>query len=1274
MSTNHNSLLSDNKNKNTLTWTTKGKTSSDGETLVKTEGIVNITIPDKPELKDDTRIGSANQISPMSIASQTFDSNNSIYTIQYKWKHNMGTSGYIDGSLKVVKSDDNTFSLTGGSKNINVSGLTHHSRSDLRTARLFKVGASVTIPSNTDNNDIGGSVTDDKFYEIPNSWKILGFGGRTRYISESGPAQCAANPDDIIGILEFASDDSWIHINPNTIQLTADGWSATPSIDIDSNAPTNAKYGTVDGDLSIANIVTMPNTGGSLSLVLSGLTKTSDADNSSSITNDRSGNITYTFSVENYIKNTPDGNTLNGVEDGTGLLSINQLGGQATVPNPEITYNLTYVSADYTINGDNFTPSGSNPYSIEFGDISGEESVVSGGINADFPSSFNSWGGTISGVDVTGIRATTPVNYSPRTVKLNATATAKYVGSVNNSTDGIDENHTYTQTKVVTIPQNGSNWPDGEATIQFYVDSCSSNGTPNGKSKPTITLGTPVMSFNNGTTNTTSITASSNESNTSSGGVSGTLNTSISSTSIPASGGTVTITGTPNMTFEDAKAPATNSAFFRICGYMTSITGEDYVNSVNLDDFGKTWTKGNTTPPTGSKLVYCGEVAIAGKDEVTGGTASTTATLSVNGGSLNTNSWTFSDNTEQRSNWRIYDAGKPTGRFSSVTMNSDITSLTVQTSGRDVYSRTFECEINDSDVTVNPSKLSVTRAGLTQYFRLNLNPSGNTEYLEDFKYNNSIILNVYSTYTFTGWKFGIEDYDSNTSYLYFTEQGASNKIESYPFTADGGTKIFDIKQFFTEDTTTGRKKVTFNFTGEHEYGDGNWRTEETRSWTKTIDRTFTNPSFTLIKANDGLSPSIFTYTLEGNTLTTWFNSSGGSTSSSSVTAQPWNTNGFTNYFKATFSPGGTPDPARSTSITIASTDKKQDGTPKAQATLTLTRAQGSGDSTSTFTPTFSSVVSNNVISLTYDPNPATLNASNTTLNIYPKCTYDADTLNTWDISVFTPQSTNNNITASITLPIDTRDSSGNYQLGAFDGGNYQPTLTVNGIPLDNGNIIGNFAVNGTITCDQQNSNGTHASSTYSGTLTRAFSTSSIMNGSGSWSLDNTYGGFITWNANYVYIDESMFDDNTIPEDGVNVTLTYTMKLNSFGTALNNGNSTVTASTIIHIDGKHYVNIPWSDQSDQGTSTETDYSKYVVVATNPTGANEYYIKNNADIPLKVTYKTLEWNGNEYINSAQDIITLNPNSKYNTGIDFRFVGITPETSKVYKKIEIVKVEKA
>lgn len=1170
MSTNHNSLLSNNKN--ILTWTTKGKESSDGETLVKTEGSVNITIPDKPELEDDTKTGSANQDSPMIIASKTFDTDNFLYTIQYKWKHNIGTSGYIDGSLKVDKSDDNVFPVSGGSKNINVSGLTLHSRSDLRTARLFKVGASVTIPANTDNNDTGGIATDDKFYTYTD-----------RGINIYGPAQRAENPDDIIGILTFTYNDSWIHVNPSTIKLTANGWPASPSIDIDSNAPTNAKYGTVDGDLSIANIVTMPNTGGNLSLVLSGLAKATNADNSSSITNDRSGNITYTFSVENYIKNTPDGNTLNGIESATNTLSVSQSGGQATVPNPEITYNLTYVSADYTVNGDNFEPSGSNPYTIEFGDISGEESVVSGSINADFPS-FNSWGGTISGVDVNGINTTTPVNYSPRNIKLNATATAKYVGSVNNSTDGIDENHTYTQTKVVTIPQNGSNWAEGEATVQFYVDSCSSNEAPYGKSQPSITLGTSVMSFNNGTTNTTSITASSNESNTSSGGVSGTLNTSISSTTVPASGGTVTITGTPNMTFEDAKAPATNSAFFRICGYMTSITGEDYVNSVNLDDFGKTWTKGNTTPPTGSKLVYCGEVAIAGKSEVTGGTASTTATLSVDGGSLNTNSWTFSDNTEQSSIWTIPDAGTPTGQFSNITMNSDITSLSVQTSGHDIDSKTFECEINDSDVTVSPSTLSVTQEGLTQYFRLSLKPSGATEYLENFNHKYlydgnpwTEILGVNSTYIFNDWTFDIENYSSNTSDLYFTEQGASSRITNYPFTADGGTKKFDIKQFFTEDTTTDRKKVTFDFTGEHKYEDGNWRTEETRSWTKEIDRTFTNPSFTLTKADDGLSTSIFTYTLEGNILTTRFNSSGGATSSSNVDANTWNTNGFTNYFKATFKAGGKPDPARSTSITIISTD--EDPNKQKSATLTLTRAQGSGDSTSEFTPTFSSEVSNNVISLTYDT--VTLNSSNTSANIYPKCTYDADTLNSWNISVFTPQSTNNNITAIITLPIDTRDSSGNYQLGAFDGGNYQPALTLNGIPKDqNNNVIGTYAVSGSITCDQQNSNGTHASSTYSGTLTRAFSTSSIIDSNGTWSLDNTYGDFITWNTtnSYVYINESAFDDNNIPEDGVNVTLTYTMSLNTFGTALNNGNSTVTASTLIHIDGKHYVNIPWSDQS------------------------------------------------------------------------------------------------
>lgn len=1175
MSTNYNSLLSDNKSKNRLTWTTKGKTSSDGETLVKTEGTVNITIPDKPELADNTRTGSSNQPSPMSIASQIFDSTNSIYTIKYKWKHNMGTSGYIDGSLKVVKSDDNVFPLGGGSKNINVSGLTHHSRSDLRTARLFKVGANVTIPLNTGNNDNGGNVTDNMFYSAPGSGNY-------------GPGQCAANPDDIIGILAFTSNDSWIHVNPSTIQLTSKGWSATPSINIDSNAPTNAKYGTVNGDLSIANIVTMPNTGGSLSLTLSGLVKTSDADNSKSITNDRSGNINYTFSVQNYIKNTPDGKILNGIESATDTLLVNQVGGRATVPNPEITYALTYVSADYKVNGDNFIPSGSNPYTIEFGNISGKESVVSGSIKANFPSAFNSWGGTVSGVEVSGINATTPVNYNPRNIKLNATATAKYVGSVNNSTNGIDSNHTYTQTKLVTISQNGSNWADGKATIQFYVDSCSNNEAPTGKSKPTITLGTPVMSFNNGTTNTTSITATSNESNTLDGGVSGTLKTSISSTSVNTSGGTVTITGTPNMTFEDAIAPATNSAFFRICGYMTGITGEDNVESVNLNSFGKSWTKESGTV-SGSKLVYCGEVEIKGKEEVINGIASTTAILSVDGGSLNTNSWTFSDNTAQTAKWTIPDGGTPTGQFSNITMNSDITSLTIQTSGHDIDSKTFECEINDSDVTVSPSTLSLTRDPIYQEFRCTLKASGDLQYLYKFNENDNRanltgdnpwieILSVNNTYEFKGWIFSTEPYSRNTSALYFTEQGASTETSNYSFTANGGEKKFDIKQFFTEDTTTDRKKVTFDFTGEHEYGDGNWITEETRSWTKIIDREFYNPSFTLTKADDGLSTSIFTYTLEGNTLTTRFSSGVGTSSSSSVTAEPWNTNGFTNYFKATFKAGSTPDPARSTSITIISTD--EDPNKQKSATLTLTRAQCYGDSISTFTPTFDTEVSNNVITLSWDS--VTLSASKTPANIYPKCIIDTNTLNSWPISSFTPDSTNNNITAAITLRIGTRDSSGNYQLGAFDGGDYTASISFNSdtLPKDSrGNLqmIGLYNVTGTITSRDNRS----AKSEFHGKIQRTFTgIDNISADSGKWKISNTYNNFITINSSNgtITIHEDNFDENIISENGVNVTVTYTMRLNDFGTKLNNGNSTITGSTTIHIDGKHYVNIPWQDQS------------------------------------------------------------------------------------------------
>ena len=1271
MAIDNGNILSSTNTKKSLSFTTKGKVGADGSTVLKTDYRTNLTITTPAPLiwdnSVDTYKRSVSQSNPIRAAITAFDSNSGKYTVEYTWnKHNNPDPAYYTGSLTVKPENANNISVNSGTKNIFATGITYNAASNLTIERYSPVTLAGTIPGDSSSNQ-GGSISDNEFYH---QIEETTFDDDDFLLTQTthiyGPAQLAGSVNDLSGVLTLASDSSWLTFDNGTTneEYTFDNnGNKFPAITVNASANTpNAKYGTASASLDYSPKLNIDSSSTKQTITLSGLEKVTDADNTQAETPERTAKITYSFHINNYQGKTADGVAIANLtpEDITNeSFTITQSGGNVAVPNPDITYSLTYKSADYKVSGDDFVPTrtGNDTFTVNFGDIDGAEGTVSGSVNADFPDSFEVYGGTYN-VTFNGLNITNPVNYNSRDIKFTAYGRIDYVDEVNNSTVGIS-NHTYTTSKEITIHQLAHHHDMPQAEIKWYIDSAKTNTAPYGKSKPTLSIGTNPMSLGS-SSKTISLIASSNEAESQSGGVTGDLDVYPDRTSVSHYGGTVFITADPvNMTFNNATIPATDSAYFRVRGYSTSNTrGDDNISTVAENSFEHDFS--NAIPGSGN-LVYNKLIYIKGQKEINNGAASLNVSFTSTGGStVSPSSLTFNSPTNSKqTSWSIPGASLPSTSL-TYEMASDNESVTISMSGSNLGDKSFTCTYNYNGKS---NSFSVTRQGNRQVIETSLNVSGDLDYLNSgsISFPMTYTAWVYDTYTFSGWSFNnatretivnLLFWDATNNQLYFDSTGAESTKSS----------TLKIDTLYGDDPN---KSVTFTLKGEKDDSDESGITNYEKTWVVPIPVTTTGIDTPTLEVTTEGYEKYFSYTWDSDTLkfTGTFKAVSATGSSLTINIPDYNTNGWDKYFTVNYSGASGGDEARTVKAVAACGGHS--------ATLTCSR------DAVTISASSSTVISFNVIN--NNPDFVTLSCPTTTVDpnktatITPVATLKDLTsisLDKFDnyISDFVGQGSGKTLD-TITTDITTKqDSTGYPQLGAFDTGTYHfyTGFKNSGIPSS---IILTKALSGQVSCNQDASKVSNYNYTVSKSVDNIISNS---NPEYKWSITNNSGsGFLSIDNNGVLtLNNSNY--NVTNESGVDETVTCTV---TFGSPAKEyfGKDTLSITGTLHIDGKHYVNIPWSDSSpttpdsgDSGDSgdtggstgggttqtTPTNYKSYINVVTQN---NLYYLKNTSfSDNLSVTYSVeyyigKDTNGKNSLSKPEtNTATINANSSFNTFI--------------------------
>ncbi len=1167
---NGNILSSSINTKKSLSFTTKGKANTDESTVLKTDYRTNLTITTPTPLiwnnSVDTYRRSVSQTEPISAAITGFDSDSGEYTVEYTWnKHNNPDPAYYTGSLSVKPENTDNISVNSGTKNILATGITYNAASNLTIDRYSPVTLAGTIPSDSSSNQ-GGSISDDKFYSYFVRNRV-GNSFNTKLVY--GPGQIAGSINDLSGVLTLASNSSWLTFDNGTTneEYTFDNDNNKfPTITINAAANTpNAKYGTASASLDYSPKSSIDSSSTKQTITLSGLKKVTDADNTQAETKERTATITYSFHINNYQDKTADGVAIANLtpEDITNeSFTITQSGGNVAVPNPSITYSLTYKSADYKVSGDDFVPTrtGDNTFTVNFGDIDGTEGTVSGSLDADFPDSFEVYGG-ITNVTVNGLEITNPIDYASRDIKFTALGRIDYVDEVNNSTTGIS-NYTYTTTKEITLHQYGHYHDTPEAEIKWYVDSAKTNTAPYGKSAPTLSIGTNPMSLGSNS-KTISLTASSNEAKSQSGGVTGALYVYPDRTSVPYYGGTLTIAADPiNMTFNNATIPATDSAYFRVRGYSTSNTkGNDNITTVAENSFGHDF---NNAAPGSGNLVYNKLIYIKGQDEINNGTASLNVSFTSTGGSsVSPSSLTFSSSSDSKqTSWSIPGASLPSTSL-TYEMATDNKSVTVSMSGNTLGTTSFTCTYNYNGKT---NSFTVNRQGLQQGITTKLYVSGDTNYLNtgSISFPMTYLAWVGDTYTFSGWSFKNATRGTNVDYLYWD---ATNNQLYFDSSGAESTKSSKLK-INTSYEGDPNKSVTFKLIGTKDRSDQSGVTNYEKSWVVPIQVATTGIDTPTLKVTTEGYEKYFSYTWNSDTLTFTgtFKAVSATGSSLIINTPDYNTNGWDKQFTVNYSGASGGDEARTVKAVAVCGGHS--------ATLTCSRDAVTIYASSPTTISFN-VTNNNPDFVTLSC-PTTTVDPNKTATIIPVATLkdltsiSLDKFDNYN-SAFEGQGSGKTLDA-ITTDITTKqDSTGYPQLGAFDTGTYHFYSGFNnsGIPSS---ITLTKALSGKAVCNQDGSKQSNYNYTVSKSVYNIISNS---NPKYEWKITNNSGaGFLSIDNNGVLaLNNSNY--NVTNENGVDETVTCTVKLGSPAKEYF-GKDTLSITGKLHIDGKHYVNIPWSN--------------------------------------------------------------------------------------------------
>ena len=1227
MAIDNGNILSSTNTKKLLSFTTKGKVGADGSTVLKTDYRTNLTITTPAPLiwdnSVDTYKRSVSQSNPIRAAITAFDSNSGKYTVEYTWnKHNNPDPAYYTGSLTVKPENANNISVNSGTKNIFATGITYNAASNLTIERYSPVTLAGTIPGDSSSNQ-GGSISDNEFYHQIEEYT---FGDDDFLMTQTthiyGPAQEAGNVNDLSGVLTLASDSSWLTFDNGTTneEYTFDNnGNKFPTITVNASANTpNAKYGTASASLDYSPKSNIDSSSTKQTITLSGLEKVTDADNTEAETSERTALITYSFHINNYQDKTADGVAIDNLtpEDITNeSFTITQSGGNVAVLNPAITYSLTYKSADYRVSDDDFVPTktGDDTFTVNFGDIDGAEGTISGNVNANFPAYFEVYGGTTN-VTIDGLGITDPIDYASRDIKFTASGRIDYVDEVNNSTTGIS-NHTYTTSKEITLHQYGHYHDTPEAEIKWYVDAAKTNTAPYGKSAPTLTIGTNPMSL--GSSNKTiSLTASSNEAESQSGGVTGYLDVYPDRISVSHYGASVVIVADPrNMEFSNATIPATDSAYFRVRGYSTLNTkGYDNISTVAENSFGHDFS--NAAPGSGN-LVYNKLIYIKGQDEINNGAASLNVSFTSTGGStVSPSSLTLTSASSNDSTvWDIPAASLPSTSL-TYEMASDNKSVTISMSGSNLGDKSFTCTYNYNGKS---NSFSVTRKGNIQTIRTILDATGDLDYLnsDSISFPMSYNATVGDTYTFSGWSFknaiketivNLLSWDATNNQLYFDSTGAESTKSS----------TLKIDTLYGDDPN---KAVYFTLTAEKADSDESGVTNYEKTWVVPIPVTTTGIDTPTLEVTTEGYEKYFSYTWDSDTLkfTGTFKAVSAAGSSLTINTPDYNTNGWDKYFTVDYSGASGGDEARTVKAVAACGGHS--------ATLTCSR------DAVTISASSSTVISFHVTN--FDPDFVTLSCPTTTVDpnktatITPVATLKDLTsisLDKYDnySSDFVGQGSGKTLDA-ITTDITTKqDSTGYPQLGAFDTGTYH---FYTGFSNKSSSIILTKALSGQVTCNQDSSKASNYNYTVSTAIENIISKS---NPEYKWSITNNSGaGFLSIDNNGVLTLNSD-NYNVTDESGVDETVACTVTLGSPAKEYFD-KDTLSITGKLHIDGKHYVNIPWSDSSPttpipggdtpipSGDTPEEDYTKYITTAKQQIDNNiRFMLSNPSRYNLKVTY--------------------------------------------------------
>lgn len=1136
---NNGNILS--KSNTSLSFTTNGKTNDDQPTILKTDYSSNLAIDTPaPSIWGSSMNlygSSVNQKNPITAKITGFDSNTGEYTVEYTWKHNNPNPAYYTGNIVVTPDNINNIPANGGTKTFNISGIKYNAASNLTINRYCPVALSGTIPGDSASNQ-GGSVNDDKFYYYE---KLIRNGGSVKQVIAYGPAQSAGTTNDLSGVLTLSSDQTWL-----TFDNGASGVKYTFSNDenkfspITVNATANtpsAKYGTASASLDFNPKQGVKNTAITHTITLSGLKKLTDADNTRATTQKRTATINYQFNIGGYQNKTADGNLIPDItpQKVVGSFGITQDGGDVSAKNPQITYSLTYTSVDYFVPGDNFKPvkKDDTTFTIDIGSTEGSEGEVNGNVSGDFPDSFEPYGGTTN-VTVGGLGIVYPVDYNTRQIKLTATGRIDYVDKVNDSTTGVS-NHTYTTSEEIIIPQLGKKHDVPEAEIEWYIDSEKTNSIPSGKSDaPLLTINSSNPMSLGKYSKSISLTASSNEAAPTSGGVTGDLKVTKDKSSVPSTGGTVTITcDTSSMNFAAAKIPATDSAYFRVRGYSTSNTkGIDHIATVKENSFGYDFSDAETAS---GNLVFNKLIYIKGQPGILNGIPSSTVTFNPSVGTTNPTSLTFnSTSSSKQTLWTIPSGSVPVDSL-SYSMSADKQSVYVKmegpTSGPTVFKFTY-------DYNGNSKSFYVTReAYKNQIINTTLNVSGATDYLNTNGASFPMTYNcVVGNYTFTGWSFKndtrttkVDSVSWDSSTLDF---GATSSQSSKNAVLTVNTSL--------EDYTP--KTITFTLTGTKQYPDGSGISKYAKSWVTEvpfITREIFTDAPTISVSPEGYE-NYFTYTFANSIFTATFKNVAVNESTVTINTPTYNQNGWDKYFTVNYSGASGGDSERTVTVTASSGGKS--------ATLTCHRGEIKTPVSSAKTITFN-VTNNNPDFVTLScpttsiaPNTTASDPKNSIRPIAQMKTLSSISLDKFDNynTTFKGQGASKTLDA-ITTDITAKDKNGNPQVTTIDAlikHHFYSGFSNSGIPSS---IVLTKNITGKVVCNQD----TTKSSNYKNTVSKTVE--NIINSSNpvyTWSITNNSGaGFLSIdNSGTLTINPDNYKVSS--ENGVDETVTCTVKIGS----------------------------------------------------------------------------------------------------------------------------------